>query len=147
MTKVLHLPQKTWEPPEAQAVAAADQAVAIVAALQEEGLTGRIERREILYRYPEHCWMLGFEPVSENIFFKALGKIVKKIRVKDNGVRTTAYLIPEAGEVAKPTEKPLAVNRPKQVQFCDTHVNRTRAAQAEQAQKAWEAVIKRKRAA
>jgi hypothetical protein len=69
--------------------------LAIIGSLQEEGLTGVIPRQEILDRYKEHCWMLGFRPISTNALCEALGQLCNKPRIMVGGKKVTAYRIPE----------------------------------------------------
>ena len=83
------------DPPPARPVSAREQVPAIIEALQEEGLTGVVFRDDILDRYKEHCWMLGFEPVSTNAICEALKKRgIKKLRPFVGRRRLVAYVIP-----------------------------------------------------
>jgi hypothetical protein len=92
-----------WDPPPARPVSAADQVPAIVEALQDEGLTGVVPRQDILDRYREHCWMLGFIPVSTNAFFEALKKVCKYVRPEvSKGRRVSHYVIPAKGVLLFP---------------------------------------------
>lgn len=85
-----------WNPPAVPRQAPAEeQAKAIIAALQEEGVTGVVPREEFLDRYQEHCWMLGFIPVGTNALCEAMGKACgAKKRVVIKGKKVTGYLIP-----------------------------------------------------
>jgi hypothetical protein len=87
------------EPPVREGVSASEQVATIISELQEEGLVGLVERTEILRRYPEHCWMHGWIPVSENHLFEALAKVVARKRPFDKGQRITCYVIPAAGHL------------------------------------------------
>jgi hypothetical protein len=90
--------------PRPRTASPAQQAAAIIGALQEEGLTGVIERQEFLDRYQEHCLMFGFRPISTNAVFEALGKLCRRKRVTINGNKVTAYIIPETpGTIWPPT--------------------------------------------
>jgi len=84
-----------WEPPQPVPVSATQQVRQIVEALQEEGMTGVVPRGEIIWRYGEHCWMLGFEPIGINAICEALGAICQKVRPVVEGRRITAYVIPD----------------------------------------------------
>lgn len=84
------------EPPVKDNVRTHEQVSRIVADLQAEGLVGLVERTEILRRYPEHCWMHGWLPVSENHLFEALGKVAARKRPFHKGQRITCYVIPAA---------------------------------------------------
>lgn len=86
-----------WDPPPTRPVAALGQVPAIIEALQEEGLTGVVFRDNILERYAEHCWMLGFVPVKHNALCEALGKVCRKVRPFVGRRRLVAYVIPEQG--------------------------------------------------
>lgn len=84
-----------FDPPASRPVTPLEQARQIVTALQEEGLTGVVPRGDILHRYPEHCWMLGFVPLNTNDLFKALAKVVKRVRPLTGPTkRVTCYVIP-----------------------------------------------------
>jgi len=141
-----------WQSPPVQVVDADAQVVAIVEALQDEGRTGVVLRRDILRLYPEHCWMLGFEPLGENAFLEALGRHVKRVRRKNGGTKTTAYVIPDEPLVVAAASKknpvtPLAKTHSSHVHSEPSNPQSTKAAQADMAKKAWEAVLRRKRAA
>jgi len=82
--------------PDIRFVAPAEQVSQIVSDLQDEGMTGVVERTEILRRYPEYCWMHGWIPHAENHVFEALGKLVKRVRPFVKGQRITGYVIPDA---------------------------------------------------
>ena len=84
-----------FDEPSIRSVTPAEQVSQIVSDLQSEGMTGVVERTEILRRYPEHCWMHGWIPHAENHIFEALGKLVKRVRPFHQGQRITCYVIPE----------------------------------------------------
>ena len=95
--KPLHLELATpFAEPDICLISPVEQASMIVADLQAEGMTGVVERTEILRRYPEYCWMHGWIPHAENHIFEALGKLVKRVRPFHKGARLTAYVIPKS---------------------------------------------------
>jgi hypothetical protein len=96
---------EVWSPPAVpRNVPAMLQAQAIIEALQDEGVTGVVPRVEILDRYAEHCWMLGFKPIGTNALCEALREVCggpkATPRIIVNGKKVTAYRIPD------PTETP-----------------------------------------
>jgi len=96
----------SWEAPPARNVSAAQQAQAIVTALQDEGRTGVVPRGEILRLYAEHCLMLGFVPVKHNALCEALGEILEKRRPLVDGHRITAYVVPHRHVAANVVQIP-----------------------------------------
>ena len=94
-------PMEPFVEPEVRQVSPDGQVSAIVEALQQEGMTGVVFRAEILWRYPEHCWMFGFEPLPENLLFEALAKHVKRVRRHVHGQKVTGYVIPTPGLALK----------------------------------------------
>jgi hypothetical protein len=97
--------------PDIRSVTPAEQVAQIVSDLQSEGMTGVVERTEILRRYPEYCWMHGWIPHAENHLFEALGKFVKRVRPFHKGQRITGYVIPNDGLPNQATQ--VAVDKPR----------------------------------
>jgi hypothetical protein len=81
--------------PEIRDVKVSEQVSQILSDLQDEGMTGVVERHEILRRYPEYCWMHGWIPTAENHLFEELARHAKRVRPFVKGQRLTAYVIPE----------------------------------------------------
>ena len=94
-------PMEPFLEPPVRVVKPAGQVSAIVKALQQEGMTGVVFRAEILWRYPEYCWMFGFEPIAENDLCEALAKHVRRVRRHVNGQKVTGYVIPTPGPTLK----------------------------------------------
>lgn len=86
-----------WDPPPTRPVAAREQALGIVDALQDEGRTGFVPRGVILRRYAEYCWMNGFEPIALNDLCEAFGQVCRRVRRMVDGRKVTGYVIPERG--------------------------------------------------
>jgi hypothetical protein len=84
--------------PAPKRVGATEQALEIIGALQEEGLTGFVAWGRILTRYPEYCLMFGFEPIAHTLLGEALAEFCVKQRPRvGHRQKITGYVIPQAG--------------------------------------------------